>query len=510
MDVLTLERQGLALKAAGRLDEAIAVFKRLVKLAPREYGAHYNLGNAYLAANRLPDAVAAYRAAIRLMPSFAPAYNNMGLALLTLGQAREAAEPLRRAASLDPGNAGSQHLAGHALLQSGQAEAALPYLRAAHRMAPGVPAVLTDLADALRRTGHLLEVAPLARAAAAGAPHMIAVWNNLANAEREAGEFAAAAAASRRALAINPQDADAHANLALTLLAAGDLAAAWPHWEYRWAGLARKQPPLPGPVWDGAPVSHGILYLHAEQGLGDTLQFCRYVPLAAERGRVVLAVQRPLLRLLRTLPGQIEMIADRDPAPGYAAQAPLMSLPGAFRTTLETIPSTHPYLAADPALAALWARDLATLPGLRVGLVWAGGRDFPFDHARSIPPALLTPLGAVAGVSFVSLQVGATAKPGFPLADWTDALGDFADTAALIAGLDLVIGCDTAVIHLAGAMGRPAWLLNRFAGDWRWGAAGESCAWYPTVRVFRQTAPGDWEGVVAEVAAALRAGIFRV
>jgi tetratricopeptide (TPR) repeat protein len=499
-----LEQKALALKAAGRFDEAIAAFLQLTRLTPQSHGAYYNLGNSCLAANRLQDAADAYRRAIRLAPRFAPAHNNLGLALLSLKQPALAAAPLARAALLDPANAGSQHMAGHALLVSGKAAEALPYLREAYRLAPRAPAVATDLADALRRTGRLLDVAPLAREAASLAPDCVEAWNNLANAERDAGDFAAATHASRRALALNPDDADAHCNLALTLLAAGDLRAAWPHWEYRWHGLAGGRPPFSDPPWDGRDLGSQTLYLHAEQGMGDTIQFCRYATLAARRARVVLAVQRPLLRLMQSLSPSLTIIADGDPIPDFAAQAPLMSLPRAFGTETATIPADIPYLAADPARAAFWADRLAMLPGRRIGLVWAGNPDFPFDTARSIPAGLLNALSGVANVSFVSLQMGAAQRPAVPLVDWTAELTDFAETAALIAGLDLVIGVDTAVVHLAGALGRPVWLWNRFAGDWRWGAAGETTPWYPTLRQFRQVSPGDWAVPIASVVNSLQ------
>jgi tetratricopeptide (TPR) repeat protein len=506
VDPLALEREGLALKAAGRLNEAAAVFSRLVQLTPQAHGAHYNLGNTLLAAKRPAEAIEAYRRAVRLAPRFAPAHNNLGLALIAAGQPGLAVGPLTRAAALDPANIGTQHLAGHALLQSGRPDEALVYLREADRLAPGQPAITTDLAAALRRTGRFADVAPLARQAARAAPQLVEVWNNLANAERDACCFAAAEAASRHALTLQPENADAHCNLALTLLAAGDYAAAWPHWEYRWRGLVGSRPPVAGPLWDGALMGDGILYLHAEQGLGDTIQFCRYAPMAARRGRVVLAVQRPLLRLMRGLTMDAVVVATGDAVPLFAAQAPLMSLPGAFGTTLATVPAEVPYLHAEPARAAAWAARLAVLPGLRVGLVWAGNPDFQFDALRSIAPAMLNGLGDVPGVSFVSLQVGTAAsgaRPGLAIADWTAELNDFAETAALIAGLDLVIGVDTAAVHLAGALGRRVWLLNRFAGDWRWGMQGDGCAWYPTLRVFRQAAPGEWGAVLAAVRAAL-------
>jgi hypothetical protein len=298
--------------------------------------------------------------------------------------------------------------------------------------------------------------------------------------------------------------------MALTLLVGGQLQEAWPHWEYRWHGLAGGKPPFATKPWEGGPVS-GTLYLHAEQGLGDTIHFARYAPLAAVRiapkGRVVLSVQKSLIRLIRTLPNaeRLEFRTEGDPVPDFVAQAPLMSLPLAFGTSRATIPATTPYLSAEPAAVSAWAARLAGLPGRKIGLAWAGNRDFHFDALRSVPAAALAALAGIPNVQFVSLQFGAAEAPPLPLADYTPELKDFADTAALMTALDLTIAVDTATIHLAGALDRPAWLLNRFAGDWRWENAGAGCDWYPSVRQFRQEEPGDWGPVLQEVRRALLA-----
>ena len=501
-DVLSLEREGLALKAAGRFDEAIACFVKLIRAQPQSHGGFYNLGNVYLAADRHADAVEAYRRAIRLAPRFAHAHNNLGVTLLAMGQVALAARSFARAAALDPQNPGTQHLAGHTLLQMGRAAEALFYLRAANALAPHQAVIITDLGDALRRTGAFADVAPLAREAAELVPGRIEVWNNLANAERDLYDFEAAEAASRHALALAPEHAEVHYNLAMTLLAAGRLREAWPHWEYRWDAVPGARRRFAGPRWDGTPLPGRILYLHAEQGQGDTVQFCRYATLAADRAEVVLGVQPTLVRLLQSLP-RVRVVSELDAPPDFAAQAPLASLPEAFGTDAANIPAPVPYLFAEPGLAAAWSARLAALPGRRVGLVWAGNRDFPFDFARSIAPGKLDVLAGVPGVSFVSLQLGGGEKPALGLADWTADLRDFADTAALINSLDLVIGVDTAVTHLAGALGRPTWLLNRWAGDWRWGASGEDSAWYPTLRQFRQPKPGDWETPIGQIRQAL-------
>jgi Flp pilus assembly protein TadD len=498
-----LEQTALQLKAAGRFDEAIAAFTQLIRLQPKNHGHHYNLGNTYLAANRQSEAVEPYRRAIRLAPRFALAHNNLGVVLMATGQTAHAAASFARAVSLDPANVGAQHLAGHCLLHAGKPAEALPYLREANRLAPRQAAVVTDLADALRMSGALREVAPLAREAASLAPHRIEAWNNLAIALRDIGLFAEAEQASKTALGLDPENSEAHYSLAMTLLIAGRLQEAWPHWEYRWRGAVGLAPRFESPPWDGTPMPNGVLYLHAEQGLGDTIQFCRYATLAAARAPVILAVQKPLVRLLRGLTGVQQVVSLDDPPPVFTGQAPLVSLPGAFRTSLETIPGAVPYLTPPAAETAAWAARLAALPGRKVGIAWAGNPDYPFDHARSIPAGALGVLAGIAGVSFVSLQVAHAGRPNLNLTDWTTELTDFAATAALVAGLDLVISVDTSIVHLAGALGKPVWLLNRFAGDWRWGPAGENSPWYPSLCQFRQTDPGDWDAVLAAIRAAL-------
>jgi Flp pilus assembly protein TadD len=503
--MLSLEQSALQLKAAGRFAEAASAFNQLIKIQPKNHVHHYNLGNTYLAANQPAQAVEPYRQAIRLAARFAPAHNNLGLVLLATGQIPLAAASFARAASLDPSNPASQHMAGHALLKSGKPVEALRYLREANRIAPRQAAIVTDLADAMRMSGALRDVAPLAREAAALAPDRIEAWNNLSIALRDIDAFEEAEQASRTALRLNPENSDAHYNLALTLLVAGRLEEAWPHWEYRWRGAVGVAPRFPTPPWDGNPLADGVLYLHAEQGMGDTIQFCRYAPMAAARAKVVLGVQAPLVRLMRTLPGVAQVVSLDDPPPDFAAHSPLVSLPGAFGTSVATIPGDVPYLQPPAGEQAAWAARLAALPGLRIGLVWAGNPDFPFDHARSIPAASLGVLAGLDHVSLVSLQLGRADRPPLNLADWTDELADFAATAALVAGLDLVIGVDTAVIHLAGALGKQVWLLNRFAGDWRWGPSGDGTPWYPTLRQFRQRDPGDWAPVLAELRAALGA-----
>jgi hypothetical protein len=258
------------------------------------------------------------------------------------------------------------------------------------------------------------------------------------------------------------------------------------------------------------------ILLHAEQGLGDVLQFCRYAPLVAAQADVVLQVPGPLVRLLTSLPGRGRIVAEDEPLPEFDLHCPLLSLPFAFKTTLETIPRAIPYLAAAPAAVAAWRDRLVVLSGLRVGICWAGNPVVQsIDGRRSVGLARLAPLGDIAGAHFVSLQKGvagadAVRPPnGMTIHDWTDELQDFADTAALIEALDLVITVDTAVAHLAGALGKPVWILSRFDACWRWLDGRDDSPWYPTARLFRQTAAGDWDDVVARVGGALREYVER-
>jgi len=286
-------------------------------------------------------------------------------------------------------------------------------------------------------------------------------------------------------------------------------------WRLQTKRMIRRLGRFSAPLWNGEPIGDSIILLHADEGLGDTLQFCRYVPQIAASARTVLEVQPPLVRLLSRLLGPIEIIARGDPLPAFDLHCPLMSLPRAVRTTLDTIPATSPYLEADPADVAHWRERLAGLARLRVGLCWAGGRSrylsqIATDRRRSITLDTLAPLGEISGVQFISLQKGPpaaeAARPphGMELHDFTEDLHDFADTAALKDSLDLVISVDTSIAHLAGALGKPVWLLNRFDTCFRWLQNRDDSPWYPSLRQFRQPAPGDWRSVISRTRGALQ------
>jgi hypothetical protein len=301
----------------------------------------------------------------------------------------------------------------------------------------------------------------------------------------------------------------------MALLAAGDLTAGWREYEWRWktAQLRSGYRDFGKPLWQGEAGAGRTLLIWAEQGFGDTLQFCRFAPLAAARGwRVVMVVQKALVRLLGSLPGVDQVLPSGAVMPPIDSQCPMLSLPLALGITLDTIPCAPSYLSADPSHVAAWKARLPPLCGerLRVGLVWAGnpGRSpvlSAVDRRRSMPPELLASLLGIDGVAFFSLQKGSHALSGRPgLIDVMAEMTDFADTAALVANLDLVISVDTAVAHLASAVGTQVWMLDRFDPCWRWLTGRRDSPWYPGLRIYRQPEHGAWSAVVSAVAADLQ------
>jgi hypothetical protein len=426
---------------------------------------------------RQDEAEAAYREALRLRPDFADAYNNLGNALHALGRPDEAEASLREALRLRPDNAVAHVNFGIVVEALGRLEDAAASYREALRLRPDFPEALNHLGISLFHRPD------------------------------------EAVACLRRLVAVQPDFVDGQVNLSHALLLDGRFEEGWERYEWRWK--TRQMAPLVRnfsvPLWSGEAIGRRTVLLHAEQGLGDTLQFCRYAPLMETGARVILEVQAPLVRLLSDLPGVAEVIARGQALPAFDLHCPLLSLPRAFGTRLQTVPAGAPYLAADPVQAAAWGERLAGIAGRRVGLVWAGE---PWgdarDARRSVRLATLAPLAQAPGVNFVSLQKGAPAAQaadqptGMTLFDFTADLADFADTAALIENLDLVISVDTSVAHLAGAMGKPVWLLNRFDTCWRWLLNRDDSPWYPTLRQFRQPAPGDWPSVAEAVRDALR------
>ncbi|MGD0387445.1 MAG: tetratricopeptide repeat protein, partial [Tepidisphaeraceae bacterium] len=509
---------GNALLGKRQLDEAIAEFQLALRLKPESADIHRNLGTALYDKGRLEEAIAAHRQAIRLKPDYAEAYNNLGAALTEKGEFDEAITVCRQAIRLKADFAEAHNNLGNALTGKKQLDAAIASLREAIRLKPDFAEAYNNLGNALRGKEQLDEAITAYRQAVGLRPDFAEAHINL-GVLTEMGQLDEAIAAYRRAIAINPNLPEAHKNLALALLAQGNFQQGWEEYEWRWKckDVSSPRGALTEPQWDGRPLEDRILLLHAEQGLGDALQFIRYVPLVEQRGgKIIVECQAELQRLFQTIAGRCQIVARGQPLPAFDLQCPLLSLPRVFGTTLANVPKDVPYLQANAEDAGRWQHRLAEQsPIVKVGLAWAGRPTHQNDRNRSMKLACLAPLGQLRSARFFSLQKGEAAAeartppPGMELVDWTQELKDFADTAALIANLDLVIAVDTAVAHLAGAMGKPTWILLPFAPDWRWLLNREDSPWYPTMRLFRQPARCSWGPAVEKIAAALEKRISR-
>jgi tetratricopeptide (TPR) repeat protein len=498
----TLYNLGNTCQDLGQTERAIAYFERALRLSPDAIELHNNLGSALQDLGRLDEAIVCYRKALALRPDAVETLDNLAGALRAQGQLDMAQACYERAIALRLHRVESHIGLGVVLRAQGRLEEAVARYERALALAPDHPETRNNLGVALVDLGRPEEAIAQYEQALALQPDRAETHNNLGIALQRQGRYAEALACYGRALALKPDYAEAHFNRSHALLLTGELDEGWEEYEWRFA-VARYDRNFDRPLWSGEPLAGQSILIHAEQGLGDTLQFVRYVPAVAERGgRVVLEVPVGLVRLVRTVAGASEVAAAGDPLPVFDCHCPLLSLPRVFKTDLATIPDTVPYLSVPAGVSAVWAERIAAAPGFKVGVVWAG------TTVGAIDLRLLQPLWDVAGISWFSLQVGngscdISLLDGVTIADLSPWLTDFAETAAAICHLDLVITVDTSVAHLAGALGRPTWLLLPNPPDWRWLLEREDSPWYPTARLLRQRKPGDWPGIAREVAAAL-------
>jgi Flp pilus assembly protein TadD len=504
---------GLALAEQGRLEEAVASLREALQLRPNHARAHHNLGVALAEQGRLEEAVASLREALRLRPDYAEACYNLGNTLGKLVRPDEAEAAYRRALEARPTYADACNNLGLLLTESGRHGEAAVLLRQALRLRPNQAEAHNNLGLALAGLARFAEAEAAYHEALRLKPTYVEAHTNLGSAYKEQGRLAEALACYQFALWLDPASATAHWNRALAWLQQGDYAHGWPEYEWRWKRSRGRPRPLRQPRWDGAPLQGRSILLHAEQGLGDTLQFVRYAPrVKARGGTVLLAAPRPLLALLSSVAGIDRLVDDAGPLPETDVHAPLLSLPLLFGTTLETIPANVPYLAAADRIER-WRQRLGSLPGRKVGVAWQGNPRHPWDGHRSAPLAALAPLARLPGLTLVSLQKGPGAEQlresELPVHDLGEEFdrgdGAFLDTAAVMKCLDLVVTVDTAVAHLAGGLGVPVWTALAAVADWRWLVGRERTPWYPTMRLFRQPAPGDWPAVFARMAQELSA-----
>ena len=427
----------------GDSHQAVALIGKAIALRPDFFEAHSNLGLAHHALGQFDEAVASYRKALDIKPDCVEAHNNLGLTLHDLGK-------------LDAAVAG--------------------YTKAL--------AIKSDFTEA---------------------------HNNLGNSLRDLGQLEEAAASYRKALAINPGFAEAHFNLGRLQLLTGGFQDGWKNyaWRWQWHGSGLRPREYQAPFWDGSALDGKTILIYPEQGVGDTIQFARYLPFVEALGaRVVFEVPKTLDRLFKGSTYEKYLVGSNETPPSFDCHAPLLDLPRLLNTTLETIPVCDNFLNSPSELREVWSDRIGPSENIRVGIVWAGNPKHANDRNRSIEAALFRPLTEIPGVSTYSLQVGRDGEAaevfGDRATDIAPFLTDFAETAAAIGQLDLIVTADTSVAHLAGTLRTPVWTLLPFIPDWRWLLERDDSPWYPSMRLFRQRAIGDWAGVFEEVGKALR------
>ena len=455
---------------AGRLQEAESICRQILLVQP-EHGVALNvLGQILSQAGRKDEAISVYRKAVASNPEYVEANGNLGSALAEMGDIDQAIASFQRALALKPDFAGVSFNLGNAWMEKGEIDKAI-----------------ACFADALCHESNNADI-----------------FNNLGNAWVAKRDFAKAEECFGKAIAAQPNNALANLSRSTLMLLQGDFERGLPlyEWRRRSAGID-----LPNHLlkteWDGSDLAGRRILIHPEQGFGDAIMCSRYIPLLAKLGgRVILMVRPELRRLMGCLDSIEQLITPTDPVPGYDVQCPIMSLPLRFKTTLRTIPVGIPYLKSDVELKRQWQARLPSDGRLKVGLATVGRR-FPDPH-RTAPASTLGPLFELDGIWFCSVQksVDSTSLD-YPITDYSGELLDFADTAALMDNLDLIITIDSASAHLSGALGKPTWVMLKNVPDWRWMLDRTDSPWYPTMRLFRQPKLGDWKSVISQVAGAL-------
>ena len=505
-------RRANALREQRRFGEALAAFDRAIALQPRHAEAHNGRGIALASLQRFDEAITAFDTAVTLKPDYAEAYNNRGLVLHDLNRLDAALSSFDRAIALRPDDPRVHKNYGALLEDLKRFEDAVDSYDSAIALQPDDADAHNNRGLALLKLGQFDPALASFDTAIALNPGYAEAYSNRGVALEDLNRLGAAAADFDKAVALRPEFSEAGSNLAHCLLKMGRFERGWQLHEWR------KRTPKPvgnrtfaQPLWLGREnILNATVFVHFEQGLGDTIQFSRYGKLLKERGaKVVMSVQEPLYPLLKQMSPDIRVIKGSEVPSQFDYHCPLMSLPLAFGTTLQTIPRERRYVVADETLRKAWEGRLSAPTRKRIGVVWRGNPDHRNDHNRSIALSSIAPLFSI-DAHWVSLQKelapeDATALAEFPqILEIGTELQDFSDTAAVIEGLDLVIAVDTSIAHLAGAMGKPVWILLPFNADWRWLANRDDSPWYPSAKLYRQADIGRWDGVVARVQAALQ------
>jgi tetratricopeptide (TPR) repeat protein len=510
-----LYNRGNALQDLKRPAEALASYDKALAIKPGSPEALHNRGSALQALQRPAEALASYDKALAIKPDYVEALNNRSLALLDLRRPAEALASFDQALVIQPDYARALNNRGNTLQELKRPAEALASYDKALVSQPAYAEALYNRGIVLRDLHRPVEALASFDKALSINPDHIDALNNRGVVLRDLKRPLEALASYDRALSINPDYAETHSNRSCLRLLLGDFDRGWEEFEWRWRTpeCAPWKRDFAEPFWLGEePLEGRTILLHAEQGFGDAVQFARYVPLVAARGaKVILEVPPPLTALLSRIEGASLVISRGEELPEFDCHCPLLSLPLAFKTRLETIPATIPYLSACEDRVIKWKQRLPESRVRRIGIAWAGNPSFKGDQTRSIGLSGFSPLLSVPGLEFFGLQRDLRDGDRGILGNnshvmhWGDAIEDFSDTAAIMSSLDLVISSDTSVAHLAGALGKPVWVLLQYVADWRWLLDRSDSPWYPTARLFRQPEIDDWDSVVARLAVELTA-----
>jgi len=501
---------GFSLHQGGQLPEAAAIYQQVLELQPGHFDSWHLLGLIALQANNSQLAVDFINHAIAIKPDYLAAYYNLGIALQASSQLDAAIASYDKAIAIKPDYAEAYLNRGSALNDLKQLDAAVASFERAIAIKPDYAAAYYNRGNSLKELKQLDVAIASYDKAIAIKPDYTEAYFNRGGALQALGHLGAAIASYDNAIALNPDHVEAYLNKSLALLLQGDFEQGWPLFEWRWQSasvpVSRKRN-FAQPLWLGDNSLEGkTILLHSEQGWGDTIQFCRYARWVADLGaNVVLEVEQPIAPLLKGLDGVNDLVEKGKPLPSFDCHCPLMSLPLAFKTRLNTIPRPVRYLSPTQDKLAYWNRRLGEKQKPFVGLVWGGRTTHYNDHNRSIPLNLILPHLAE-GVQYISLKkelldADRAALQQSSIRHFGDELNDFGDTAALCDLMDVVISVDTSAAHLAGAMGKPTWILLPYVAEWRWLLGREDSPWYPTAKLYRQTRMGDWDSVLRRVKA---------
>ncbi len=500
-----LEREGIQRLETGKYAQAEKIYWQIIEQVPDSAVAYKNLGNALLNQGKLEDASAYYQQGLTLEPNDAITYYHLGIVFHQQDKLEEAIDCYQKSLAIHPDSATVLNNLGNAWQRQGKLEAAIACYCKSLTLDSNQILTYHNLGSALNVRGEAEEALASFQKALALDSNNIESYQNLAIFYQDNRQYKEALACCDRALEIDPNNPEIHWSRALTLLKLGDYERGFIEYEWRWRRNENPPRTLQKPIWDGSNLEGKTILLQAEQGMGDLIQFIRYVPLLLEGGsRIIVECHPPLLKLLKTVKGIEKVVAIGETLPEFDVYIPILSLPRIFKTNLETIPAQIPYL--NPLELVNLQINKSAQCKLKVGIVWAGNPKHPSDRRRSSSIHYFFQLLNLPNVAFYSLQKGskeseiAQISYSLSLIDLSNQINDFADTAAVINQLDLVITVDTAVAHLAGALGKPVWVLLCYNSDWRWIIDREDTPWYPTMRLFHQNRPGDWQEVLERVA----------